>query len=132
MVALAVTAAVIAVLLDLLVHGETTWLFDLLFVALCAAIALRVRPADFFVVGLLPPLLMLGIFLVLAFTSPALVAHEQDGTVQALVTGLATHAGALFAGYALCLGCLAMRQHVQRKRSGGGVRQAGRPVDRTS
>lgn len=115
-VVLGVAVALTAVLLALVVHGEVGWLFDLAFVALCVALALRVRLADFFVVCLLPPLLMLGVCLVMALSAPELIAHEEDGAVQALVTGLATHAAALFVGYALCLGCLAMRQHVHQKR----------------
>jgi hypothetical protein len=37
--------------------------------------------------------------------------------VQAVVSGLAHHSGALVAGYALCLGTLALRQRSRRKDS---------------
>ncbi|MDN5894495.1 MAG: hypothetical protein L0H93_10760 [Nocardioides sp.] len=127
-VALGIAVALTAVALDLLVHAEITWLFDLLFVGLCVALALRVRTRDFFVVGVAPPLLMLGVFALIALSSPELIAHEQDGTIQALVTGLANHAGALITGYALCLGCLAMRQHVYRKRAEGAPRRPVHPT----
>lgn len=121
-VALGVAIALTAVAAELLIHGEITWLFDLIFVILCVTLALRVRPSDFFMIGVLPPLLMLGVFFLVALNSPAVIAHEQDGTIQALVTGLASHAGALITGYALCLGSLAMRQHIYRKRAEGRVR----------
>lgn len=126
-VALGIAVALTAVAAELLIHGEITWLFDLVFVALCLTLALRVRPSDFFIVGVLPPLLMLGVFLLIGVSSPAVIAHEQDGTIQALVTGLTSHAGALISGHALCLGSLAMRQHVHRKRREG---LAGRPAPR--
>nr|WP_206064991.1 DUF6542 domain-containing protein [Nocardioides sp. JQ2195] len=102
--------------LDLVVNREVTWLFDVVFVMTCVTMALRVRPSDFFTVGVLPPLLMLGIFVILGVASPSVIADAGDGTIQAVVAGLAHHAGALITGYALCLGSLAMRQHVLRKR----------------
>lgn len=114
--ALGIMVALTAVALDLLINREVTWLFDICFVVACVTMALRVRPRDFFTVGVLPPLLMLGIFIVLGIASPGVVADAGDGTIQALVAGLAHHAGALITGYALCLGTLAMRQHVYRKR----------------
>lgn len=114
--ALGVAIALTAVLLDLSVQGEITWIFDLAFVAACVTMALRVHPRDFFVVGVLPPLMMLAIFILLALVSPAVIADSGDGVVQAVVSGLAHHAGALITGYALCLGALAMRQHVHAKR----------------
>ncbi|WP_200951141.1 MULTISPECIES: DUF6542 domain-containing protein [unclassified Nocardioides] len=119
--ALGIAVALTAVLADLAVHREITWLFDLAFVALCVTMALRVRQADFFTVGVLPPLLMLGIFSLLGLASPGVIAAKGDGTVQAVVAGLAHHSGALILGYALCLGVLAMRQHVYRKRAAGPV-----------
>jgi hypothetical protein len=58
----------------------------------------------------LPPLMMVGLFVLLGLVSPGVVADPRDGVVQAVVSGLAHHSAALLAGYALCLGCLAMRQ----------------------
>lgn len=115
-VALGIAIAFSAVALDLVVNREITWLFDIAFVVGCVTMALRVRPADFFAIGVLPPLLMLGIFVVLGIASPGVIADPLDGTIQSVVTGLAHHAGALVTGYGLCLGALAMRQHVYRKR----------------
>ena len=116
-VALAIAITLSAVVLDLAIDREVSWLFDVTFVCVCLTMSLRVRPSDFFTVGVLPPLLMLGVFWLLAIASPQIIADEGDGAVQAVVAGLARHAGALITGYALCLGVLAMRQHIYRKRA---------------
>jgi len=106
--------------LDLVVNDAVTLVFDLGFVLVCVAAALLVHPRDFFTIGVFPPLLMLGAFWLVGLVTPTSVAHEQDGTLQAVITALAGHAGALVTGYGLCLGCLAMRQKVIQtsKRSG--------------
>ena len=109
-VALGLALALSIVALDLARVGEVTAFFDVLFVLVCVAVALLVRPQDFFTVGVLPPLIMAGVFLLVALTRPSAIAHAQDGTVQALVSGLSTHATALGVGYGLCLGCLAVRR----------------------
>lgn len=116
-VALALTAAV----LDLWFFGRLTLFFDICFVLLCIAIALLVRPRDFFTVGVLPPLLMVVVFALLGATRPEVVADAGDGVVQAVVAGLGHHAGALVTGYLLCLAILAIRHRVlgqASKRSG--------------
>jgi hypothetical protein len=105
-VALALTAAA----LDLIVTGRLGVLFDVIFVLACIAVALLVHPRDFFVVGVLPPLVMTGVFLLLALTRVEAIARSDDGVVQAVVTGLGRHSIALFVGYGLALGCLAMRR----------------------
>jgi hypothetical protein len=69
-----------------------------------------VRPGDFFTVGVLPPLIMVGAFTVLAVDRPGAIATAQDGVVQAVVSGLAHHSVALVCGYALCLATLMARQ----------------------
>jgi uncharacterized membrane protein (GlpM family) len=79
-------------------------------VVLCLVAALAVRPRDFFVVGVLPPLLMFATVALLAVVARTAVAEEVDGLAQAIVSGLAHHAGALVAGYALALTVLALRQ----------------------
>ena len=86
----------------------------------CVAAALCVRPREFFAVGVLPPLLMLGIVLALALLTRKAVADEVDGLVQAVVSGLAHHAGALVTGYGLTLSILAVRQLVLRGSVGRG------------
>ncbi len=107
-------ALVLAVCLTLVVfetvlRDQVGLLFDLGFVILCIAIAWLVRPGDFVVVGLLPPLALIVVFGLLGLTSPGLVAHPDDGLVQAIVSALGHHRLALFAGYALCLATLGIR-----------------------
>jgi hypothetical protein len=109
-VALGAATVLSAAALDLALGEELGLFFDLCFVASCVAVALRVRPRDFFTVGVLPPLLMLGTFWLLEVTRPdVLGSHPEDGVVQSLVTGLAHHSGALVAGYLVCLAVLAVR-----------------------
>jgi len=121
--ALAVALLLTATTIDLALADRLGLLFDLTFVTVCARAALMVRPAGFFTVGVLPPLAMLTCVALLAIAEPAAVAHEQDGVVQATVSGLSGHAIALVIGYLLCLGVLAIRNQVagnqdQANRSG--------------
>ena len=126
-VVLGVAAALSALALDLWLGGDVGLFFDLCFVALCLALALAVRPSDFFVVGVLPPLLMIGVMLLLELTRPGVLGHPTDGAVQSLVTGLADHSGALVAGYVLALVTLGVRQRFLRSE-----RAAAHRLTRTS
>jgi ATP/ADP translocase len=83
-------------------------------VAICLASALLVRPRDFFTVGVLPPLLMFGTMVLVALNGTRVIAHRHDSIVQAVITGLAHHAVALFIGYAVCLVTLVLRQRASR------------------
>ena len=109
-IALGLAVALTVVVIDLTVGEQLSLFFDLCFVALCLGLALAVHPNDFFTVGVLPPLLMVSVFVLLGTVAPAAVAHPRDNVVQAVVSGLASHAGALVVGYGLCLGTLALRQ----------------------
>jgi hypothetical protein len=111
-VALGIALALTTAALDLTLTGRISLVFDLVFVALSLGLALVVHPRDFFIVGVLPPLLMLGVFALLAPTRPETIASPGDGLVQAIVTGLGHHSVALFVGYAVGLSCLGMRRHV--------------------
>ena len=104
--ALVLTSATIEITLV----GHLRLFFDLCFVLICLAAAILVRPRDFFTVGVLPPLLMFGTMVIVAFNGPKVIARAQDGVVQAVISGLAHHSMALFAGYAVCLGMLLARQ----------------------
>ena len=119
----AVLMVLVVVLLDLLAFSDLTVLSDVGFVLVCAAAALAVRPREFFVVGVLPPLLMAGIVTLLALLARDAVAEPTDGLGQALVTGLAHHASALIVGYGLTLALLALRQVALRN---AGVIRTGR------
>jgi hypothetical protein len=125
---LGVAVTLTVALLDLLVFGRLTVLFDLCFALLCVALALLVRPRDFFTVGVLPPLLMVGVFAFIGVVKPDVIADETDGMVQAVVSGLGHHAGALIVGYGLSLGVLALRQRVLRRHAhpAGGRPQAAK------
>lgn len=116
-VALGLALALTAVVLDLAMSGRLGVFFDLAFVMLCAALALLVRPQDFFTVGVFPPLLMVGVFALLGLVAPSSIADARDGVVQAVVTGLAAHSVALVVAYTLCLLFLAIRQRAVAKGS---------------
>jgi hypothetical protein len=106
----AALGVLVAVLLDLLVVDGLSVFFDVAFVLVCAGAALAVRPREFFVIGVFPPLLMAGTMIVLAVLSRASVADPTDGLLQGVVSGLAHHAGALVVGYLVTLALLALRQ----------------------
>ena len=113
-VALGVAVALSAIVVNVAMVGRVSMFFDLWFVLLCLALALLVRPRDFFTVGVLPPLIMVGAFAVLALDRPEAIATAGDGVVQAVVSGLAHHSVALVCGYALCLATLLARQRAAR------------------
>lgn len=114
-VSLAAALIMTAVCVDLLLGASLSLFFDLCFVAVCALTALAVRPHDFFVVGVLPPLLMGAVFVLLAVLDTSVLARPADGVVQTVVTGLAHHSVSLLVGYVLCLGALVIRQRVGRR-----------------
>ena len=111
-VALGFAVALTVLVVDVSTGERVGLLFDVCFVALSIALALAVRPDDFFVVGVLPPLLMGGLFVLLGIGKPAAIGHPDDGVVQAAISGLSHHSAALMTGYALCLGVLFVRQRV--------------------
>ncbi|MEP9363866.1 DUF6542 domain-containing protein [Nocardioides sp. CN2-186] len=115
-VMLGVAVTLTVVVLDLLLVDQLGIFFDLCFVLLCIGLALLVRPSDFFTVGVLPPLLMVGVFVLLGVTRPEVIADSGDGVIQAVVSGLSHHSGALVVGYLLCLATLAVRHRVLGKR----------------
>lgn len=104
--ALVLTAATI----EITMVGHLRLFFDLCFVVVCLVAAVRVRPRDFFTVGVLPPLLMFGTMVIVAINGPKVIATAHDGVVQAVITGLAHHSLGLFAGYAVCLATLMARR----------------------
>jgi ATP/ADP translocase len=88
--------------------------FDVCFVVICLVAALMVRPRDFFTVGVLPPLLMLGTMVLVALNGAEVIAARHDSALQAVITGLAHHSVALFVGYGVCLVTLVLRQRAAR------------------
>jgi hypothetical protein len=110
-VALGVAVTLTAVSLDVLLVGRLTFFFDLCFMVLCLGLAALVRRQDFFLVALLPPVLMTVVFGFVALVARDAIADQRDSVLQAIVSGVATHGVALGVGYALCLGWLAWRLH---------------------
>ncbi len=109
-VALASAATALVVAMDVLLSQELTLFFDLCFITVCLVAVFSVHRRDFFVLGVLPPLLMFTTVGVVALLFREAVADPVDGLVQAVVSGLAHHAGALLVGYGIVLGVLALRQ----------------------
>ena len=109
---LSVLAGVLVLAVDLATNGRLTLLFDVGFVVVCVAAALAVRPRDIFWVGVLPPLLLLGLITLVALVHRSWVADAGDGVVQAVVSGLAHRASGLLLAYVLTLAVLAIRQRV--------------------
>ncbi|MDO7868892.1 DUF6542 domain-containing protein [Nocardioides jiangxiensis] len=103
--------------LDLVIGRGLGIIFDIGFVLIAPALALRVHPRDFFPISVTPPLLMLGLFLAIAADDASVIARADDGLVQATLSGLAHHSWALVLGYAACLAFLQIR----RKRIAAGL-----------
>jgi hypothetical protein len=122
---LAVLVGLLVVALDLAINSRLTLIFDISFVLLCLAAALEVRPRDFFHVGVLPPLLLLGLITLVASVHRAWVAEPGDGLIQAVVSGLAHRASGLLTAYLLALAVLAIRQRVLKRRYS---KRAGSPA----
>lgn len=118
-VALGFALAMTVVVVDLMFGEGLGALFDVCFPLLCIAVALLVRPRDFFFVGVLPPLMLAIIFVFIAIVQPSAIADPGDGVVQATVSGLSHHSGSLLIGYGLCLGVLFIRQQVLSRRMSG-------------
>ena len=115
-VSLSIALLLAAVVLDLALSEGLGLFFDLFFVTVCVGAALAVRPREFFVVGVMPPLAMALVMLLLAVSEPGSIARADDGLVQAGVSGLSGHALALAFGYAACVGLLAVRRAWLRSR----------------
>lgn len=110
-------ASAVLVGVDLTATGRLERIFDSGFIVLCVGMALAVRPQDFFRVGVLPPMLLLGISTLLALGHRTAIAAADDGFVQSVISGLAHHSGPLTAGYALALAVLGIRSRVARRHS---------------
>jgi hypothetical protein len=110
-----VLVCTLLVVADVLLTGRLGRVFDSGFIVLCVGMALAVRPQDFFRVGVLPPMLLLGLAVALGLVHRTAIAERGDGFVQSVISGLAHHSGALMAGYALALAVLGIRARVARR-----------------
>ena len=105
-----VLTLLLVVALDVAVDNHLGLPFDVALVVLSVVAALWVRPADFFTVGVLPPLLLALTVITLVVVDRRAVAQADDAVLQAVISGLAHHALALLIGYAATLLVLALRQ----------------------
>jgi len=115
-VALGLALTLSVAVLETAVGGRVGVVFDLAFVGVCLAVALLVRPQDFFTVGVLPPLIMLTVFVLVGLWHRVALVPGDHGLGQAVLSGLAHHAVALGVGYAACLVLLAVRERFVRPR----------------
>jgi hypothetical protein len=129
-VALASALTLTAASAEVAVGGHLRLFFDVCFVAICVAAALMVRPREFFSVGVLPPLLMLGTMVLVALNGTRVIAQRHDSVVQAVVSGLAHHSVALFIAYAASLVILVVRRSPGRRTSAYSSKRAGSPAPR--
>lgn len=116
-VALGFALTLSAAALDVLLSDRVGPVFDVVFVVACVTMALLVRPDDFYVIAILPPVLMLVVLGLLALGEPGWVSRPEDRLLQALISGVSHHALALGFGFALCLGCLVVRNNQGDHRS---------------
>ncbi len=112
-VLLALLAVALLGLGDVALTSALTFFFDLWFVVICLVAAMAVSRRDLFTAGVLPPLLLGVVIAVLAVAQPDALAGT-GGMRQSFFTGLATHAGALVAGYGVALLVVAARMVAPR------------------
>ena len=105
-------ACVLLVALELALGDGLGPVFDVGFVLLCLGIALAIRPDEFFHVGVLPPILLLGICTILGLAPRSAIAPAGDGFIQSVISGLAHHSGALLVAHGGLLLVLAVRNRV--------------------
>jgi hypothetical protein len=103
------------VVADLTATGRLERIFDSGFIVLCVGVAMAVRPQDFFRVGVLPPMLLLGTSVILGVGHRSAIASADDAIVQSVISGLAHHSGTLLAGHALALAVLGIRHRVSQR-----------------
>lgn len=127
-VSLGVALTLTAVALDVLLVGSLTLFFDLCFMALCLGLAALVRREDFYLVALLPPVLLVLVFGFVAVVAREAIADPRDSFLQAVISGVVTHGVALFIGYALCLGWLGWRLHRKGDLASELERELGQPA----
>ncbi|MGI8434372.1 MAG: DUF6542 domain-containing protein [Nocardioidaceae bacterium] len=114
-IVLALLAAALIALADVALTSALTFFFDLWFVVICLVASMAVSRRDLFTAGVLPPLLLGAVMAVIAVAQPEALAGT-GAVSQAFFGGLAAHAGALVAGYAIALVVTAARMSAPRLR----------------
>jgi hypothetical protein len=89
--------------------------FGVCFVLATLTAALLVRADGFFTVGVLPPLLLLGILAAITAADPSAIdapgLSDEAGLVQRVIAGLVSQAPALVIGHGAALGVIGFRIH---------------------
>lgn len=93
--------------LEIRLSDQLGLFFAICFVLTVLTAALLVRSDGFYAVGVLPPLMMLAVLVVVAWSAPqAIQAHglvAEAGTLQRVIAGIVSHATPLAIGHVLVL-----------------------------
>ncbi|MGH3454886.1 MAG: DUF6542 domain-containing protein [Nocardioidaceae bacterium] len=112
-VTLSVACTVGAATLQLLLTDALGAFFGICFVLTSLTAALMVRSDGFFVVGVLPPLLLVGVLTAVAVIVPSGIdapgLADDAGLVQRVIAGIVSQAGALVIGHAGAIAVLGLR-----------------------
>ncbi len=112
-VTLSVACTVGAATLQLLLTDALGAFFGICFVLASLTAALMVRSDGFFVVGVLPPLLLVGVLTAVAVIVPSGIdapgLADDAGLVQRVIAGIVSQAGALVIGHAGASAVLGLR-----------------------
>jgi hypothetical protein len=96
--------------------------FGICFVLAALTAALLVRADGFFTVGVLPPLLMLGIVCAVSAAVPSGIdapgLADDAGFLQRVIAGVVSQAPALVIGHGVALGVIGLRVHSALSRPG--------------
>ena len=111
-IALGVALALTWLVLDTLVSTPLGALLGTGFALTCLWLALTIRPGHFFTVGVLPPLLLVGVLVLAALLRPA--ALDGDGLLDRVVGGLVDQRLALVLAWAGTLAVLLTRSATGR------------------
>jgi hypothetical protein len=112
-VTVSVACLIAAAALQLLLTDTLGVFFGTCFVLTSLTAALVVRTDGFFVVGVLPPLLLTGVLTAVAVVVPSAIdapgLPEDAGLVQRVIGGIVSQAGALVIGHGAAIGVLGLR-----------------------
>lgn len=102
-----------AAALQLLLSEELGVFFGICFVLASLTAALTVRSDGFFVVGVLPPLLLVAVLTVVAIGAPDAIdapgLADDAGLTQRVIAGIVSQAGALVIGHGGAIAVLGIR-----------------------
>ena len=120
-IALGVALALTWLALDTVVSPPLGALLGVGFALTCLWLALTIRPGHFFTVGVLPPLLLVGVLVLAAALRPA--SLDGDGLLDRVVGGLVDQRLALVLAWVGTLAVLATRSATGRRPRAGAPRE---------